>query len=190
MAMARPWPGHGLAMVWPWPSHGSAMSRPWPGHGSAMAWPQIGRSCVGRDHGQSAMGRPWLGYGQAIALLGHDLEMPWPWLGCGSAILSSSFITVCPRHNHDSAHGGHGSTMLCMAMASPVGRGHSQVPAAPQSLIGSFGSILMDFWPRDRSQRRRNGRAIHLGGFLRPGNQSGPISGHFGDFGPDRLSET
>ena len=45
-------------------------------------------------------------------------------------------------------------------------------------------------WPRDRSQRLGNSRAIHLGGFLRPGDHSPPISDHFPNFGPNPLSET
>ena len=54
----------------------------------------------------------------------------------------------------------------------------------------SFGPVLGGFGPRDLSQTPGNGRRIHLGGFLRPGDHSGPISGHFPDFGPDPLSET
>ena len=50
--------------------------------------------------------------------------------------------------------------------------------------------FLPDFWPRDRSQRLRNRRSVHLSGFLRPSDHSQPISSHFGDFGPDPLSET
>ena len=47
-----------------------------------------------------------------------------------------------------------------------------------------------DFGPRDLSQRLENGRAMLVGRFSRPGDHSRSISGHFGDFGPDPLSET
>ena len=56
--------------------------------------------------------------------------------------------------------------------------------------IWSFRSAFGGLWPWDLSQTPGNGRRIHLGGFLRPGDHSGPISIHFGDLGPDPLSET
>ena len=40
-----------------------------------------------------------------------------------------------------------------------------------------------------RSESLRNGCGIHLGRFLGPGDHSGPISIHFGDFGLESLSE-
>ena len=49
--------------------------------------------------------------------------------------------------------------------------------------------FLLDFWPQDGSQRLQNDCRIHLGQFLGPGDHSGSIPGHFGDFGPDLLSE-
>ena len=42
----------------------------------------------------------------------------------------------------------------------------------------------------DLSQRLRKSRGIHVGRFSGPGDHPRPISGHFGDFGPDPLSET
>ena len=54
----------------------------------------------------------------------------------------------------------------------------------------NFSDSGLDFGPRDLSQRLRNGRAMLVGRFSRPGDHSRPISGHFGDFGPDPLSET
>ena len=53
-------------------------------------------------------------------------------------------------------------------------------------LIKSLAYILAGFWPRDRSHRLQNGRRIHLGGFLGPGDNSGLILGHLG---ADPLSE-
>ena len=49
-------------------------------------------------------------------------------------------------------------------------------------LIGSLGYILAGFWPRDRSQRRENGRGMPGDRFSGPGDHSGPISGHFPRF--------
>ena len=43
---------------------------------------------------------------------------------------------------------------------------------------------------RDLSQRLGNGRAMLVGRFSRPGDHSRSISAHFGDFGPNPLSET
>ena len=51
--------------------------------------------------------------------------------------------------------------------------------AAVNRSIWSFGSILGGFGSRDPSQTLGNGCRIHLGGFLRPGDHSGPISDHF-----------
>ena len=42
--------------------------------------------------------------------------------------------------------------------------------------------FLVDFWPRDWSQRRENGRGMPGGRFSGPGDHSGLISGHFRPF--------
>ena len=53
-----------------------------------------------------------------------------------------------------------------------------------------FSGSAPDFGLRDLSQRLGNSRAMLVGRFSRPGDHSRSISGHFGDFGPDPLSET
>ena len=54
--------------------------------------------------------------------------------------------------------------------------------AAGNRPIWRFRHFLAGFWPRDWSQTLGNGRRIHLGGFSRPGDHSGPISDHFRRF--------
>ena len=57
---------------------------------------------------------------------------------------------------------------------------HNDPSARPQT--GNFLTFLADFGPRDRSQRLGNGRGMPGGRFSRPGDHSGPISGHFRPF--------
>ena len=70
--------------------------------------------------------------------------------------------------------------LFCILPADTVGAGYH----------GNFLDLSLDLGPRDLSQRIGNGCAIHLDGFSGPGDHSGPISGHFRDLEPDRLSAT
>ena len=54
----------------------------------------------------------------------------------------------------------------------------------------NFSGSAPDFGLRNLSQRLWNSRAMLVGGFSRLGDHSRPISGRFGDFGPNPLSET
>ena len=47
---------------------------------------------------------------------------------------------------------------------------------------GDLFTFLAGFWPRDWSQRPENGRGMPGGRFSRPGDHSGPTSGHFRRF--------
>ena len=49
-----------------------------------------------------------------------------------------------------------------------------------------FGLHSGGFGPQDRSQRRENGRGKPVDRFSGPGDHSGPISGHFRRFRPNR----
>ena len=64
----------------------------------------------------------------------------------------------------------HGETGLGLAKTSSGRNGAVDL---------EFGIYLADFWLRDRSQRRENGRQKPGDRFSGPGDHSGPILGHF-----------
>ena len=125
----------------------------------ARKWPRHARGSILRTW------RPfWTHFRTIFADLGPD----------GLSDLSTTAVT---RSRIDRSTSGSATEVMRIETSSKLSHDPS---ARPQTI--DFLTFLADFGPRDWSQTLGNGRRIHLGGFSRPGDRSGPIWGHFRRF--------